>query len=69
MKTINETYEISLEDKKIEVVHNGFKALREQDNALNEVQECIQESISNNKNTNGFIPYNNFECSITWRVI
>jgi endonuclease IV len=69
MKTINETYEIALKDKKVEVIHTGFKALKDQENALNEVQECIQDSILNNKKTDGFIPYNNFECSITWRVI
>jgi hypothetical protein len=50
MKTINETYEIALKDKKVEVIHTGFKALKDQEN-VNEVQECIQDSILNNKKT------------------
>jgi len=67
MKTINETYEIALKDKKIEVIHKGYKSLN--NNSLRDLKEVIIESIDRDKNIDGFIPYNNFECSITWRVI
>jgi hypothetical protein len=69
VKTINEKYEITLEDKKVEVIHQGFKSLKEHEDGLNEVKKCIQGSIHDYGKTDGFIPYNNFECAITWRVI
>ena len=69
VKTINEKYEITLEDKKVEVIHQGFKSLKEQEKGLDDVKDCILRAIDERGNKDGFIPYNNFECSITWRVI
>tara|TARA_R110000751_G_scaffold84816_1_gene169511 strand:- start:3 stop:215 length:213 start_codon:yes stop_codon:yes gene_type:complete len=68
MKRINETLEVTLKDKKIEVIHQGFKSLKQQAKGLDQVKECIQESIDQEGKTDGFIPYNNFECSVSWKV-
>ena len=69
MKRIEETLELTLKDKKVEVIHKGFNPLRKQENGLDLVKECIQESIDQEEKTDGFIPYNNFECSVSWRLI
>ena len=69
MKQIEETLEVTLKDKKVEVIHKGFKPLRKQEKGLDQVKECIQESIDQEEKTDGFIPYNNFECSVSWRLI
>lgn len=69
MKPIEETLEVTLKDKKVEVIHKGFTPLKKQVDGLNQVKECIQESIDQEEKTDGFIPYNNFECSVSWRLI
>ena len=48
MKTINETYEIALKDKKVEVIHKGYKSLN--NNSLRDLKEVIIESINRDKN-------------------
>ena len=65
--SITEKYELTLNNHTVEVIHKGFKSLN--NNSLRDLKEVIIESIDRDKNIDGFIPYNNFECSITWRVI
>tara|TARA_S200002703_G_scaffold96879_1_gene83714 strand:- start:150 stop:386 length:237 start_codon:yes stop_codon:yes gene_type:complete len=68
MKKINEKLEINISGQTIQISHNGFKYLKNQDGGLNEVKTAIEEEIKLNKD-NGFMPYNNFECAIKWEVI
>ena len=68
MKMIDEKLEINISGKIVQVIHSGFKYLKNQDGGLNEVKTAIEEEIKLNQD-NGFIPYNNFECSIKWEVI
>ena len=68
MKKINEKLEINISGQTIQISHNGFKYLKNQDGGLNEVKTAIEEEIKLNKD-NGFMPYNNFECAIKWKVI
>ena len=75
--SITEKYELTLNNHTVEVIHKGFKSLN--NNSLRDLKEVIIESIkiakektlANNrdKNIEGFIPYNNFECSINWKII
>jgi endonuclease IV len=69
MKLKTETFEMTLKDKKIKVTHQGFKLFKEQEKGLDQVKECIEESISQEEKKDGFIPYNNFECSVSWKLI
>ena len=66
---INEFFEIILNGHKIKIIHTGFKPLKNQKNGFKDVKDCIKESITIDGNLEGFIPYNNFECSITWEII
>ena len=65
---IDEKLEINISGKIVQVIHSGFKYLKNQDDGLNEVKKAIEEEIKLNKD-NGFIPYNNFECFVKWDVI
>ena len=69
MKLKTETFEMTVKDKKVEVTHRGFKSFKEQKEGLNQVKECIEESISQEEKKDGFIPYNNFECSVSRKLI
>ena len=69
MEIIKEKFELTLKDHKIEVIHKGFKLLKNQKNGLKDLKECIEQSIIVDENIEGFIPYNNFECSINWKII
>ena len=66
METITEKYELTLDNHKIEVIHKGYKSLN--NNSLRDLKETIIESINGDEKIEGFIPYNNFECSIDWRI-
>jgi hypothetical protein len=47
----------------IEVIHEGFKALNQKN--IDDLKKSILEGLRLNK-VYGFIPYDNFECSIDW---
>lgn len=65
--SIVEKYELTLNNHKVEVIHKGIKALN--NNSLRDLKESIKQSIEMDENIEGFIPYNNFECSINWKII
>ena len=65
--SIAEKYELTLNNHTVEVIHKGFKSLN--NNSLRDLKEIIIESINEDKKIEGFIPYNNFECSIDWKII
>jgi hypothetical protein len=70
MTFINETFELTLNnDKKVKIIHKGYKPMKIQETGLDELKECIEECIINEKITGGFIPYSNFECSVDWKII
>ena len=65
--SITEKYELTLDKHTVEVIHKGYKSLN--NNSLRDVKEIIIESINDENKIEGFIPYNNFECSIDWKII
>lgn len=54
---------------KVQVEHIGFKPFKEQKNGLEELDEFLCEGLNSHMDIRGFIPYNNFECSVDWKVI
>ena len=65
---INETFKITIDSQQVEVEHKGLKPFSEQENGVDDLKECIEGEI-NNGNEEGFIPYNNFECSVNWKLL
>ena len=65
---INEDFELSLNGKKIKVKHHCKKAFKDQNpQAIEDLKQFITSELKLNKK-DGFIPYDNFECSIHWNV-
>lgn len=67
MAQIKETLNLTIGGKSIEVNHEGIKKLEDQKDGLQAVDRVIEREIKEGK-TSGFIPYNNFECSVDWKV-
>ena len=65
---INETFKITIDSQQVEVEHKGLKPFSQQENGINDLKECIQGEI-NDGHEDGFIPYNNFECSVNWKLL
>jgi len=67
----HETLTLTINNKKVEVKHNWDpttgRALNKQATGLNDLTAFLKEEIEKNK-TDGFIPYNNFESAIDWKV-
>ena len=61
----------TINTKKVEVNHNwdvtSGRALGKQTTGLKDLLSFLLEEIENNK-TEGFIPYNNFESAINWKI-
>ena len=69
MARITETFTIVAANKTVKVVNDGIKKFEEQDKeALPLLIETITRSIQVDKLVEGFIPYANFESSVTWVV-
>jgi hypothetical protein len=64
-----EILKIKISDKTVKIIHEGFRLLKDQKDGFNELQTAIYDEVVHGKKTKGFIPYNNFECSIEWSVI
>ena len=65
----NETFELSLNDSKVKVEHHCKKIFKDQNpKAMEDLKQFIREQLKVNKKQ-GFIPYDNFECSVNWSVV
>lgn len=69
MKRILEKFAISVADQTVLITHDGYKFLCNQEDAQKEIKEAIKFSIEKDGNSDGFMPYNNFECSVKWEII
>lgn len=74
---ITENFEIEFEGKKYDVIHKGLKSYKEQKEFIPTIEEEIKRTSIPHKNifgqkmeakTSGFIPYNNFECSVEYKI-
>jgi len=66
-----ETLNVTIGDKLNEIVHSidteTGKLFKDQENGLEEVEKLIEEELKKGLSNNWY-PYNNFECSFSWRV-
>lgn len=74
---ITENFELEVDGKKYDVIHNGTKSYKEQNEFISTLTEEIKRTSVPHKNifgqkmkakTEGFIPYNNFECSVEFKI-
>ena len=66
---INETFELSLNDSKVKVKHHCKKIFKDQSpKAIEDLKQLIKDELKANKKE-GFIPYDNFECTVKWCVV
>ena len=68
-----ENLTLTICDKLVKIVHSidteTGKLFKDQKNGLSELKELIEEEIIMKGLRNNWCPYNNFECSISWKVI
>ncbi len=65
----NETFELSLNDSNVKVEHQCKKIFKDQNpKAIEDLKQFIKNELKANKK-DGFIPYDNFECSVNWSVV
>jgi hypothetical protein len=66
-----ETLTLTINNKKVAVDHSWDvttgRSLDKQTTGLKDLTTFLKEEIEKNK-TDGFIPYNNFESSIHWKI-
>ena len=67
--TINETITFTIDKKKVKAIHKGTKAFKDQAKGLDELKAFVKDEIVFQSKNSGFIPYNNFESSISWNVV
>tara|TARA_Y100000401_G_C8267713_1_gene196671 strand:- start:322 stop:651 length:330 start_codon:yes stop_codon:yes gene_type:complete len=66
---ISEDFELSLNGEKIKVKHHCKKTFKDQNpQAIEDLKSHIESELKENKK-DGFIPYDNFECSVHWNII
>ena len=67
-----ENLTLTICDKLVKIVHSidteTGKLFKDQENGLKEVEKLIEEELKKGLSNNWY-PYNNFECSFSWRVI
>ena len=67
-----ETLTLTIEGKNIEVFHSVDKEtgsfFKDQKNGLEELKSLIKDELKKGL-ANNWYPYNNFECSVNWKVI
>lgn len=68
MEKIIEKFELDIKSFKVKIIHDGKKALSDQDKGIKTLIELVGKQLKCGKNK-GFIPYDNFECSIEWERI
>jgi len=66
---INETITFTIDKKKVKAIHQGTKAFKDQKTGLNDLKAFVKDEIVFQSKSSGFIPYNNFESSISWNVV
>jgi hypothetical protein len=68
-----ENLTLTICDKLVKIVHSidteTGKLFKDQKNGLSELKELIEEKITKDQQYSGWETYNNFECSISWKVI
>ena len=65
----NETFELSLNNCKVKVEHHCKKIFKDQKpGAIEDLKQFIKEQLKADKK-DGFIPYDNFECSVKWSIV
>lgn len=69
MTRIQEKFAINVANQTVLITHDGYKFLCNQENAQKEIKEAIKFSIEKDGNTDGFMPYDNFDCSVKWEII
>jgi len=69
MTRIQEKFTINVANQTVLITHSGHKFLCDQKNAKKEIKEAIKFSIEKDGNTDGFMPYDNFDCSVKWKII
>ena len=69
MSKINETLIFTIDKKKVKAIHKGTKAFKDQAKGLDELKAFVRDEIVFQNKSRGFIPYNNFESSVDWKVM
>lgn len=64
-----EILKIKINNKTVKIIHEGFRLFKDQKDSFNDLQTSIYDQVVYGNKTKGFIPYNNFECSVEWSVI
>jgi len=71
--TNNEKLSFIINEKKIEIEHSfdveTGKPFEKQENGLEDLKSFLNDEIFTENKKEGFIPYNNFESSVNWKVI
>ena len=69
----NETLTFTIDKKKIKADHQydgaTGKAFKDQEEGADQLKTFIRDEVVFQNKTEGFIPYNNFESSVSWKVI
>lgn len=64
-----ETFQLEIRGRTFEVDHEGTKSFRQQsENCRIDLEKVIEDYIDRGEYS-GFVPYNNFESSVKWRVV
>ena len=70
---MKETLKLQINNKKVIVDHNYAddtgKPFKDQKDGTTELKKWLAEEIVYRGQTQGFVPYNNFESSFNWRVV
>ena len=64
-----EIFHLEIKGRAIEVEHQGNQSFSQQSEKANIDLEKVIKEFMDKGDSSGFIPYNNFECSIRWRAI
>lgn len=67
-KRIKEDLDLTINGLTVIVHHEGLKYFKDQKRGIKEVEDYIRGRMTQHKETDGFVPYNNFECSFQWRM-
>ena len=68
-KRIKEVLVLVINGVSVTVRHEGLKYFKDQKRGVKEVEDYIQGRMTIHKETDGFVPYNNFECSFRWQLL
>ena len=67
-----EKLEFTINKKRVKIVHDysgSGRAFKDQEDGADQIKAFLKDEIIFGEKTNGFIPYNNFESSVTWEVL